>query len=46
MAGGDWPVAAQAIGYAAWFDEIAAVVAPAGRDAVFGDEARRVYRLD
>lgn len=46
--GSDWPVLELASTYALWFEEaqaIAASLSPAGRAAVFGGTARRIYKL-
>jgi len=45
--GSDWPVLELASNYAAWWQECQAVVGPdaAARQAVFGGNAQRVYRL-
>ncbi|PVM82317.1 amidohydrolase family protein [Caulobacter radicis] len=45
MWGSDWPVLNLAGGYAAWRDTCEAWVPPAGRAALFGETARRFYRL-
>lgn len=46
--GSDWPVLRLAGGYAQWFATAAALLAPlgeAGRAAVFGGNAARIYRI-
>jgi len=46
--GGDWPVAKLAGAYPRWLDtarQLVSHVAPAGQDAIFAGNARRVYRL-
>jgi len=46
--GSDWPVATTAVDYAEWLERCQARVAshlPAGGNAIFGDNARRIYRL-
>jgi L-fuconolactonase len=48
MWGSDWPVLELASGYAAWWQEarnLSAHLSEAGRQALFGGTARRVYRL-
>ena len=46
--GSDWPVATTAIDYAGWLDrcrERVAAQLPGQHDAIFGGNARRIYRL-
>lgn len=48
MVGSDWPVCLVACGYAQWFhvlEKYFAGFSKEERDAVFGDNARRVYRI-
>lgn len=45
MWGSDWPVLTLAGDYSAWREMCEAWVAPAGRAALFGETARRFYRL-
>lgn len=48
MVGSDWPVCLVACGYAQWFrvlEQYFAGFSIEERDAVFGDNARRVYRI-
>ncbi|MEM7693881.1 MAG: amidohydrolase family protein [Pseudomonadota bacterium] len=45
MFGSDWPVSTLAIGYERWVDLVDGFVGPADAPAVFGETARRVYRL-
>jgi len=44
--GSDWPVLTLAGDYAGWLARARAAIGPAARDAVFGGNARRLYRLD
>lgn len=44
--GSDWPVVELAGSYAGWLEMARAIVSPAAHDAVFGGNARRIYRLD
>jgi L-fuconolactonase len=46
--GGDWPVAKLAGTYRRWLDtarQLVSHVSPAGQDAIFAGNARRIYRL-
>lgn len=43
--GSDWPVVTLAGSYAGWLEMARAMVPAAAQDAVFGGNARRVYRL-
>jgi L-fuconolactonase len=43
--GSDWPVLTLTADYRAWLDRCLAAVAPADREAIFGGNARRIYRL-